>query len=124
MLKSLAPLLRIGLAKGWYDMSQTLDKRYFWPKVLQVVPTDNHEVYAYFNDGSVRFLDVKPLIKPGTVFEPLQDIDFFKSKLAVINYTVAWDIGGNRNPRKCVDLDPLVIFEQPPVADPLEEPMK
>ena len=101
-------------------MTQKLDKANFWPKVLQVVPTDNYSVYAYFNDGSVRLFDVKPLIKPGTVFEKLQDIEFFKSKLAVINDTVAWDIGGNRDPRKCVDLDPLVIFEQPAVRDPLD----
>jgi len=100
-------------------MSQMIDKSGFWPKVLQVVPTDDYEVYAYFNDGSVRLFDVKPLIKPDTVFEPLQDITFFKSKLAVINDTIAWDIGGQRNPRKCVDLDPLVIFDQPAVDDPL-----
>ena len=100
-------------------MKQTLDYKYFWPKVLQVVPTDDYGVYAYFNDGSVRLFDAKPLIKSGTVFEPLQDIDYFKSKLAVINGTVAWDTGENRDPCKCVDLDPLVIFEQPIVDDPL-----
>jgi hypothetical protein len=55
------------------------------------------------------------------VFEPLQDITFFKTKLAVINDTVAWDIGGNRDPRKCVDLDPFVIFMQPTVNDPLDK---
>ena len=99
-------------------MTQSLDKTNFWPKVLQAVPTDNYGVYAYFNDGSVRLFDAKPLIRPGTVFEPLHDINFFKAKLAVINSTVAWDIGGNRDPRKCVDLDPFVIFEQPAVADP------
>jgi len=101
-------------------MTQLLDNSRFYPKVLQVIPTDDFGVYAYFNDGSVRFFDAKPLIRPGTVFEPLQDIEYFKSKLAVINDTVAWDIGGNRDPRKCVDLDPFVIFEQPAVVDPLE----
>jgi len=100
-------------------MTQLLDKSFFWPKVLQVVPTDTFCVYAYFNDGSVRLFDVKQLIKPGTVFEPLQDIEFFKSKLAVINDTIAWDIGGNRDVRKCIDIDPLVVFEEPAVADPL-----
>lgn len=98
-----------------------LDKTLFYPLVLQVVPTDNFEVYAYFNDGSVRLFDVKPLLKPGTVFEPLMDINIFKSKLTVINYTVAWDMGGNRDPYKCIDLDPFVIFEQPMVDDPLEK---
>jgi len=100
-------------------MIQELDTSRFWPKVVQVVPTDDYEVYAYFNDGSVRLFDVKPLIKPGTVFEPLIDITFFKSKLAVINETVAWDIGGQKNPQKCIDLDPFVIFNQPVVKDPL-----
>jgi len=93
----------------------------FWPKVLQVIPTNDYCVYAYFNDGSVRLFDVKPLIKIDTVFEPLEDVDYFKSRLAVINDTVAWDIGGDRDPRKYVDLDPLVIFEQPAVTDPLED---
>ena len=101
-------------------MDTKLDLTYFWPKVLQVVPTNDYKVYAYFNDGSVRLFDAKPLIKPGTVFEPLSDIQFFKDKLAVINDTVAWDMGGNKDPRKCVDLDPFVIFEQPAVADPLQ----
>jgi len=102
-------------------MARVLDKSKFWPKVIQVVPTDDYCVYAYFNDGSVRLFDTKPLIKPGTVFEPLQDIDYFKTKLAVINDTIAWDTGSDRDPRKCIDLDPFVIFEQPIVADPLEE---
>ena len=102
-------------------MTQVLDKIYFWPKVLQVIPTDNYGIYVYFNDGSVRLFNAKPLLKRGTVFEPLQDIDFFKTKLTIINDTVAWDIGDNRNPRKCLDLDPFVIFEQPAVPDPLAE---
>ena len=94
---------------------------FLWPKVVKVVPGSDFHVYAYFNDGSVHDINVKPLIKPGTVFEPLGDREFFESKLAVINDTVAWDIGGNRNPEKCVDLDPFTIFETPAVADPLQE---
>jgi len=100
-------------------MKQNLDKSLFMPKVLQVIPTNDYCIYVYFNDGSVRFFDMKPLIKPETVFEPLQNINYFKSKLTVINDTVAWDIGGNRDPRKCIDLDPYVLFELPAVTDPL-----
>ena len=91
----------------------------FWPQVLQVVPTDNFEVYAYFNDGSVRLYDVKPLLKKNTVFEPLMNLQTFKEKLAVINDTIAWDMGGNRDPCKCIDIDPFTVFKNPPVADPL-----
>jgi len=96
-----------------------LDKKHFFPHVLQVLPTDNFEVYAYMNDGSVRLYDAKPLLKKNTVFEPLMDIQTFKSKLAVINNTVAWDMGGNRDPYKCIDIDPFAVFDNKPVADPL-----
>lgn len=100
-------------------MDSKLDFTHFFPQVLQVVPTDDYKVYAYFNNGSIKMVDVKPMIKPGTVFEPLADIDFFKSKAAVINDTVAWDTGGNRDPTKCLDLDPFVIFGLPDAEDPL-----
>jgi hypothetical protein len=56
------------------------NKKYFWPKVVQAVPTDNFEVYAYCNDGAVRLYDAKPLLKSGTVFAPLLDIKTFKEK--------------------------------------------
>lgn len=81
-------------------MNAQLNTSYFWPKVLQAIPTDDYKVYAYFNDGSVRCFHAKPLIKPDIVFEPLAYINFFKDKLAVINDTIAWDIGGNRDPQK------------------------
>ena len=98
-----------------------IDMKYFWPKVLQVLPTDNFEVYAYLNDGSVRLYDAKPLLKKGTVFEPLMDIQTFKSKLTVINDTIAWDMGGNRDEYKCIDIDPFTVYEKAMVADPLAE---
>ena len=100
-------------------MKQELDMTKFWPKTVQVVPTDEYGIYAYFNDGSVRLFNAKPLIKPGTVFEPLLDKKVFKSKITVMNGTIAWDISGKRDPRSCIDIDPLVIFEQPAVEDPL-----
>ena len=96
-----------------------LDTRHFWPKVLQALPTDNFEVYAYLNDGSVRLYDVKPLLKKNSVFEPLMNIQIFKNSLTVINDTIAWDMGGNRDPYKCIDIDPFTIFEKTPVPDPL-----
>jgi hypothetical protein len=102
-------------------MRQLLDKKYFWPKVLQSVPTDDFKVYAYLNDGSVRLFDAKGLIKPDTVYAPLGDIAFFKDRISVINDTIAWDIGGGRDPSKCIDIDPCLIFDLPIVEDPLKE---
>ena len=98
-----------------------LDFSLFFPSVLQVVPTDDYKIYSYFNDGSIRLYDVKPLIKPDTVFEPLSEINFFKSRATVMNGTAAWDITGNRDETACVDLDPLVLFNTPAVDDPLEK---
>ena len=95
-----------------------MDMENFWPSVVQVIPTDDHEVYVYFNDGSIRLFDMKPLLKSGTVFEPLQDLNTFKEKLTVINGTVAWDMGGGRNPRKCIDLDEFSIFALEPTQEP------
>ena len=99
---------------------EKMDLRHFMPQVLQVLPTDNFEVYAYLNDGSVRLYDVKPLLKKDTVFEPLMDIQTFRDKLTVINHTIAWDMDGNRDSYICVDIDPLAVYEQMPVADPLQ----
>jgi hypothetical protein len=98
-----------------------LDMRHFSPQVLQAYPTDDFLVYAYFNDGSVHAVDMKPSIRPGTVFAPLADIDVFKSAITVLNETVAWDLTGRRDPADCIDIDPFVLFESDPVPDPLQD---
>ena len=97
-----------------------LDTKNFFPKVLQALATNDFEVYAYFNDGSVRLYDAKPLLKKNTVFEPLMDIQTFKNSLTVMNDTIAWDMEGKRDPYKCIDIDPFTIFENEKVSDPLE----
>lgn len=89
-----------------------MDNR-FYPLVYQVVPTDNFEVRAYMNDGSIRLFDVKPLIKENKAFKVLEDIEYFKETLTILNDTVAFDIAGNRNVYKCTDIDPFVIYDSP-----------
>lgn len=93
-----------------------LDQR-FYPEVYQAVAGNNYTVYAYLNDGSVRELDVKPLIKKGGVFKKIEDETVFKNTLTVLNGTVAWDIAGNRNEYECIDIDPMTIFKCPVVPD-------
>ncbi len=73
------------------------------------------------NDGYVHFFDVKPLLEQGTVFEPLMEIETFKNKITVMNETVAWDLKGDRDTTRCIDLDPYVLFKSPIVKDPLED---
>lgn len=98
-------------------MNTQLDTSIFFPCVLQAVATDDFQVYAYFNDGSVRLFDVKPLIQSGTVFEPLRDIEVFRSALTVLNDTVAWDFSGKRDGSDCIDLDPEMLFDLPAVCE-------
>lgn len=50
-----------------------------FPKVLQAVAGKDFTVYLYFNDGSVRLYDAKPLLALGGVFAPLQDEAFSKT---------------------------------------------
>lgn len=92
------------------------------PKVVQAVAGEGYSVYAYFSDGAVRMFDASDLVNKGGVFEPLQDAEFFRERLTVMNDTVAWDIAGNRDVRACVDVDPYVIYDTCPiVTDPLKE---
>jgi len=93
----------------------------YMPKVIQAVAGDDFTVYAYFDDGAIRKADVKPLIAAGGVFAPLADETFFRERLTVLNDAVAWDISGNLDPRDCVDLDPVTVYNDcPAVPDPLE----
>jgi len=91
----------------------------YMPVVLQAVPGNNYDVFAYMNDGAVRCVNIRHLIRTGTVFEPLQDYNIFRNSLTVIGGTVAWDLEGKRDPYKCLDIDPISIYESPKVGEPL-----
>lgn len=86
------------------------------PRVVKVMPGDGYTAYVWYNDGAVRLYDAEALIEPGTVFEPLADMEVFRSRMAVINNTLAWDMGGNLDPYKCIDLCPDVIYRESPAA--------
>lgn len=94
-----------------------LDFIYFQPEVFQAIAGNDFIVYAYMNDGSIRVLDMKPMIKKGGVFKILEDEKIFREKITVLNNSVAWDIDGNRDEYKCIDIDPFHIFNCPMVID-------
>lgn len=102
-------------------MKQNLDFQYFYPEVYQAVAGEDYTVYAYVNDGSVRKVDMKPLLEMGGVYEPLKDKEIFRTKLTVIGYTVAWDLQGKRDEYECIDIDPFFVFESPIVPDMPEQ---
>ncbi len=98
-------------------MNNSLDTRLFFPEIFQAVAGENYTVYAYVNDGSIRKVDIKPFLSNGGVFEPLKSEEIFKKTLTVIGNTIAWDLAGDRDEYKCIDIDPFLIFESPIVED-------
>ena len=91
------------------------------PTVVQAVAGEGFTVYAYFSDGTVRKADVGSLVERGGVFSALADREFFVERLTVLNDAVAWDVAGDRDETRCIDLDPWSMYKTAPVvADPLE----
>lgn len=79
-------------------------------KIVQVVPTKEFTVYVYFEDGKIVCYDVKPLLeKEG--FAVLKDIEYFMKTCTIMNDTLAWDIAGNRDNTKCIDIDPDTLYK-------------
>lgn len=81
-----------------------------FPKIVQVVPTEDYTVYVYFEDGKIVCYDVKPLLSK-EVFKQLLDKDFFIDACTIMNDTLAWDISGNRDITSCIDIDPDSLYE-------------
>ena len=77
--------------------------------VIQVKPTPNFKVYVYFDDGKIKLFDMTPFLGKG-VFQQIADVHVFMDKCTVLNHTLAWDIGGNFDVYKCLDIDPETIY--------------
>jgi len=92
-----------------------------WPDVLQVLAGEGRTVYVYFSDGTVRRYDAEPLMGYGRIFSHLEGDDFFRKRLTVLNGTLAWDLTGTFDTTKCIDLDPIDVYDHSVVVpDPLE----
>ena len=50
----------------------------------------------------------------------LQDLNTFRSCMTVLNGTVAWDLEGNRDETRCIDIAPFTVYDSPVVKDPLD----
>jgi hypothetical protein len=61
------------------------------------------------------------IIKGWKTDEPNQpvslNITVFKEACTVMNDTLAWDIGGNRDNTKCLDIDPDTLYDLPMEAE-------
>lgn len=99
-----------------YYLSKGLDEKtagYFASgrkKPVGVVANNDYTLTITFNNGETRKLDIKPIIKNGTVFEFLFDQRNFIRAYVDKNGAVAWDIDPDVNSESSwnnkVDLDP------------------
>lgn len=78
--------------------------------IVQVVPFEDYTVYVYFEDGKIVCYNAKPLLNK-KIFEPLKNIDFFMKACTILNGTLAWDVSGDRDCSKCLDIDPEMLYE-------------
>lgn len=78
-------------------------------EIVQVVPFKDYTVYVYFEDGKIVCYDAKPLLEK-EVFAPLKNIDFFMNACTILNGTLAWDLSGERDTGKCLDIDPDMLY--------------
>lgn len=83
-----------------------------FPKVVQVIPMRDYSVYVYFEDGKIVHYDMSKMIEK-EAFQSLKDIEVFMNTCTVMNDTLAWDITGNRDHTRCLDIDPDTLYALP-----------
>ena len=86
------------------------------PEVVQVVPNENYTVTVYFEDGKIVLYNVVPLLEK-EIFQPLKDKDVFMNTCTILNNTLAWDLVGNRDTSKCIDIDPDTLYALQAIKD-------
>lgn len=82
------------------------------PEIVQVIPYEDYHVAVYFEDGKIVLYDVRPLLDK-EVFQPLRDRNIFMSRCMILNDTLAWDVQGNRDVERCIDIDPETLYGLP-----------
>lgn len=61
-------------------------------RIMHVAPAENFTLLLTFDNGEKRLLDMKPILEPGTVFEPFMNKDNFNRVYLDGTGSVAWDI--------------------------------
>ncbi|SFR64388.1 DUF2442 domain-containing protein [Anaeromicropila populeti] len=87
-----------------------------FPEIVQVVPNENYTVTIYFEDGKAVLYDISQLLEK-EMFQPLKDKNFFINAYTIINDTLAWDLAGNRDVSKCIDIDPETLYALQAIDD-------
>ena len=82
--------------------------------IESAVPADDFTVLLVFDNGEKRVLDMKPSIRPGTVFAFLADPADFRRAYLDESRCLSWDIDPGIDSRKVwsnkVDIDPDACY--------------
>lgn len=71
--------------------------------IIEVQPQENYHLYLKFEDGQEGIIDLSRLIEFTGIFEPLKDLDYFKTVKINSDWgTIYWENGA--------DLDPDVLY--------------
>jgi len=66
--------------------------------IVDVNYASEHKLILTFKDGSVRLVDLGPHLD-GEIFEPLKDIDYFKTVCVNPDIdTISWENGADMSP--------------------------
>ncbi|MBQ8418678.1 MAG: DUF2442 domain-containing protein [Phascolarctobacterium sp.] len=61
-------------------------------RIVGVIPNDDFTLTITFDNGEKRCYDVKPFLKPNTVFETFMDLTNFRRVYVDDTHCIAWDI--------------------------------
>ena len=81
-------------------------------KIVKVVPRLDNKVYVYDDDGTIYLYNAQKLVDR---FDQLKNKDFFINRCTILNNSLAWDVEGNGNDEKCIDVAPESILASPKV---------
>ena len=82
-------------------------------RIIYVAMGKGNRAYCLFSDNQWRIWDATDVLNSQTMQAQLRkDPGFFRNRIAVINNTLAWDVAGDGDPYLCIDVDPIVIYEQ------------
>lgn len=96
-------------------MSEPLGEHPEMHWVEAVVPLDGHRLRLWFDNGSVREIDIATFVTFRGILTAFQDPDFFR-QVTINGGTIAW-------PNE-VDFDPGVLYESATPVDPTTPPHK
>lgn len=83
------------------------------PNLVEAVPLEGYVVHLRFEDGLAADVDLSYLLDYGGVFEPLQDIEFFR-KLSVDDggNTIEWPNEADIAPETLYDHVQRAVYER------------